>query len=434
MTIISLSKWIRYDNVCAQDYLIKLIIDSLSKSDNIYSDFIKYVTLNKFIGNLNRDLITYYFHVATRNRFLIRKMIRHWVFKRKSLHYINDTDLLLEPFDNTKEYPTIVDNKGIYRFSPGDIYKLIVRNLQYSEYQKPRILPIKNPWSNKILTKIELYNLFVSSYKIHKTPWLLTEYAKLDFNNTLFLRRHNSFLNEKAAYNDVLNLSEKEFRHECEGIFKHNISNTILRYSHFNYNSLKSIPLSTLRKFFTEIIVDLYLKDELGLSITNKQKESLFKLWGEYPHIITKSNKPNSGHKNIYSGGIPTINYEYDLDISRARMMYTYNEIMHLSQSNNPSRVELPANIPEIMDISFESSSSSSYPRTTVINLRDPNTIESTFDRVIRPPISFRIEGRNSTNRDDQFIFGSYFQTARAFHNEMPEVFHEDSDQLMSDY
>ena len=154
MTIISLNKWTPYENICAQDYLIQLIIDSLSKSDNIYSDFIKYVTLNRFIGNSNKDLITYYFHVATRNRFLIHKIIRHWIFKHKSLHYINDTDLLFEPFDDTKEYPKIIDNKGIYRFSPGDIYKLIVGNLQYSEYQIPRILPIKNPWSNQILTKI----------------------------------------------------------------------------------------------------------------------------------------------------------------------------------------------------------------------------------------------------------------------------------------
>ena len=277
--------------------------------------------------------------------------------------------------------------------------------------------------------------MFISSYKIHKTPWLLTEYAKLDFDNTLFLRRHNSFLNEKAAYNDILNLSEREFRNECERIFKHNISNTIIRYGQLNYNSLSSININILRKFFTKIIVDIYLKDGLGISITNKQKESLFKLWGEYPYIITKSKKQKSGHKKKYSKNIQTDASEYDLDISRARMMYAYNEIMHFSRNNyNPS--ELSTNIPDIMDISFESSSS--YPRTTIINLRDPNTLESNFDPVIRPPITFRIEGNNNntnpTNTNNQFSFRSYFQRSRTFHDEIPEVLQEDSDQLMSDY
>tara|TARA_Y100000741_G_scaffold124500_1_gene93805 strand:- start:15959 stop:17353 length:1395 start_codon:yes stop_codon:yes gene_type:complete len=464
MTTISLSKWIQYDNVCAQDYLIQLIIDFLSKSDNIYSNFIKHVTLNKFIGDINKDLITHYFHIATRNRFLVRKTIRNWIFKRRHLHYINDTDLLLEPFDNTKEYPKIVDNLGIggwgiYRFRPGDIYQLIIGNLQYSEYQMPRILPIKNPWSNKILSKIELYNLFISSYKIHKTPWLFVEYAKLDFNNTLFLRRHNSFLTEKAVYNDVLNLSEQEFRDECEKIFKYNISNTIVRYGHLKYNSLNSINIGKLRKFFTQIIFDINLKDGFSLSITNKQKQSLFNLWSEYPHIITKINKQTSCRKKRYYKGTQTINSNYDLDISRARMLYAYNEIMHFAQNSNPNRVELSPTIPDIMDVSFESLSPS-YPRTTVINLRDPHNTESNFDRIIRPPISFRIEGRNytvrqnvETNPEDieiesrsgnytestnslynRFTFNSSYQRQRIVNNEIAEVWQEDSDQYMPDY
>ena len=57
MTNIYLSKWIDYNIVCAQDYLIQMIVDYLSISNNIYSTFIEHVTLNKFIGNDNKDLI-----------------------------------------------------------------------------------------------------------------------------------------------------------------------------------------------------------------------------------------------------------------------------------------------------------------------------------------------------------------------------------------
>jgi hypothetical protein len=135
-------------------------------------------------------------------------------------------------------------------------------------------------------------------------------------------------------------------------------------------------------------------------------------------------------------------------------MLYAYNEIMHFAQNSNPNRVELSTNIPDIMDVSFESLSPS-YPRTTVINLRDPHNTESNFDRIIRPPISFRIEGRNYTvaqnvetnpeniviesrsgnyTESNRFTFNSSYQRQRTINNEIPEVWQEDSDQYMPDY
>ena len=405
MTSICISKWIDYNIVCAQDYLIQIIIDFLSISDNIYSTFLEHVTLNRFIGFDNKDLITHYFHKATRNRFIIRQFIRYWIFKRKNLHYINDTDLLLEPFDNTKNYPTIVDNRGIYRFGSGDIYKMFISNLEYSEYQMPRILPIKNPWSNQILNKTQLYNLFISSYQLHKTPWLFIEYAKLDFNDQLLLRRHNSYLSEKAIYNDVSNLSEKEFRKECDRIFRYNIVNSIIRYNYFKYNSLDSIKINVLRKFFKQIIINNHLRDGFGLSISSKEKQSLFKLWGQYPHIITKVDKNQ-------------INSEYEIDISRARLLYAYNEILNLSHNHTINHTEITAQLPDIMDISFEQSTE--YRRNSILNT------------TIRPPISFQIEGRNydttsSNTNDIPFTFGETNQ------QEIPNIFQTNLEQYMEE-
>ena len=405
MTSICISKWIDYNIICAQDYLIQIIIDFLSISDNIYSTFLEHVTLNRFIGFDNKDLITHYFHKATRNRFIIHQFIRYWIFKRKNLHYINDTDLLLEPFDNTKNYPTIVDNRGIYRFGSGDIYKMFISNLEYSEYQMPRILPIKNPWSNQILNKTQLYNLFISSYQLHKTPWLFIEYAKLDFNDQLLLRRHNSYLSEKAIYNDVSNLSEKEFRKECDRIFRYNIVNSIIRYNYFKYNSLDSIKINVLRKFFKQIIINNHLRDGFGLSISSKEKQSLFKLWGQYPHIITKVDKNQ-------------INSEYEIDISRARLLYAYNEILNLSHNHTINHTEITAQLPDIIDISFEQSTE--YRRNSILN----NTI--------RPPISFQIEGRNydttpSNTNDIPFTFGETNQ------QEIPNIFQTNLEQYMEE-
>ena len=270
----------------------------------------------------------------------------------------------------------------------------------------PRILPIKNPWSNQILNKTQLYNLFISSYQLHKTPWLFIEYAKLDFNDTLLLRRHNSYLSEKAIYNDVSNLSEKEFRKECDRIFRYNIVNSIIRYNYFKYNSLDSIQIHILRKFFKKIIIENYLKDGFGLSISSKQKQSLFKLWGAYPHIITKVDKNKRNSK-------------YETDISRARLLYAYNEILNLSHNHTINHTEITAQLPDITDISFEESIE--YRRNSIINLANSR---NNLNRTIRPPISFQIEGRDT---DIPFTFRATNQ------QEIPNIFQENLEQYMEE-
>ena len=172
---IKLSRWVDYSK---EDQLTKILIDFVSKSNNVYFDINEHALQNRFIHKEYKKPIITCLTKAFRNRYIVMKILRQWIHKYRNLPYLNDTDFQLEPFDNTQKYPEIVDKKGIHRFSSGDIYNMIISKVVYSEYQMPRILKIKNPWTNEILTKTQLYNLYVSSYKQYKTPWLLTEYLK----------------------------------------------------------------------------------------------------------------------------------------------------------------------------------------------------------------------------------------------------------------
>tara|TARA_B100001094_G_scaffold21008_3_gene17774 strand:- start:4735 stop:6372 length:1638 start_codon:yes stop_codon:yes gene_type:complete len=346
-----LSKCVDYSN---QDSLVQNILNMLFKTNNIQENFLIHVEYNRFIGQNNKDIITSIFRQAYRNKFLIEKTIRRWIFRNKRLVYINDTDMLLEPFDNNKKYPEIIDGNGVYRFSPGDIFNMIINKVVYSEYQVPRILPIKNPWSNKIFNKTELYNLFVSSYKITKTPWIMTEYAKVDFDNKKMLYRHQSYLNEQAVILDISNFSESDFRKEAEYIFVNNIYLPLKKYKIFKYSTLKTVPIKILRKYFKQMIINNHLKGGITFKISPDDKKLLFKLWNNYPSIISSNKIQRKIGKKRFKRKKHSNNLLYENDLARARGLYAYNDILYYSQSNNPPNgINLSADLPEIFNIEF---------------------------------------------------------------------------------
>lgn len=196
-----------------------------------------------------------------RFRYLIRKYCRIFAWKRRfsKLRYVNDTDLLLNPFVIDKQYPSIIDGSSIYRFSKNDIYRMIIEKVVYSEEQIPFILKVCNPYTNTPLSKTQLFNLYVSSYDARETPWVLREYALTYFDRDVFFERHSSFLSHKALVADVCSLSNEEFRSECKFV----LNRYILRNSDEdtaidNVKQLDSIKIGVLRRYFTTAIVESF--------------------------------------------------------------------------------------------------------------------------------------------------------------------------------
>ena len=77
-----LSKWIDYSN---EDSLIQNILNMLFETNNIQEQFLIHVENNRFIGQTNKNIITSIFRQAYRNKFLIEKTIKNWIFKRPSI-------------------------------------------------------------------------------------------------------------------------------------------------------------------------------------------------------------------------------------------------------------------------------------------------------------------------------------------------------------
>ena len=280
---IDLSQWtLPTDNT--DEPLHDIMCKALKVADYFFEDLHIYVRHNPFLTTEVKTTVGCYIYTLLRRRYLVVKTLRAWIYKSKNYEYANTMDLLLEDLSPTETYPTLIDNNKIYRFSPSDVRNIIVKKVVSGEFQWPVILPIKNPYTNHVITKTQLYNMYVSCDP-RSSSWVLREYARADFENKVFLARHNSYLREQAVLEDIKSYTDREFKGECSTIFQRSIAYKFKDV--FDYNGLANIPIAELRRVFTPIIVDSYVSYNSNV-LKATMKRNLIRLWEKYPWILTK--------------------------------------------------------------------------------------------------------------------------------------------------
>ena len=288
---IILTKWVLPgENFC--DPLVNIFITALSNTSNFYEQFHDYILTNRFINETLKQQVIHELHNILRRRRLGQKFLTKWYAKTQKLVYVNSSDLLLEEFESNLQYPYVSDKNRIYRFSSSDVHNLIMKSIVFSQFQEPSILPVKNPYTQKVLEKNQLYNLYISSHNLKSVHWLLKEYAHVAFDNKRFLLRHYNYLREKAIYSDIINHTDKEFRYECEELFKIHI---VRKFENiYIYSGLHDVPIHVLRNICTPIIVESYVQHDI-YTISHEAKKQLIKIWELYPWILKCKN--NSSKK-----------------------------------------------------------------------------------------------------------------------------------------
>lgn len=326
---IKLNYWYKSDHI-----LTNILIDYLSKSNNFFHDLHYDVITNRFL-KLELHIILENIRKSLFNRYIIRKYILIFKFKLKKLEIANPQDLLLQDFSKNTKYPYVIENNKIYQFSNTDINCLLKNSLLYSRYRIVTILPMKNPYTNKILNKTELYNLFIDTFLYSKTHWLLKEYVRLNFDNTLFKKLHSSYLLHNAIKTDIKNLSEKMFRQESEKCFVNHIVNKLRKYNSLVFYGFKNIKIEILKSTFTfPLIYDTtqeyeYIYDQ---KIITNIVQDLLKLWKKFPEVYSCSNLMNNKD-------IATANFE----LARNRLINTtHNNTPDNSPPYNPRIFQNP--------------------------------------------------------------------------------------------
>ncbi|PQM60385.1 MAG: hypothetical protein CML47_04635 [Rhodobacteraceae bacterium] len=299
-----------------EDYISDIIITFLSSQDDYFNSLYRHVYRNRFLNKPSMEIVVNNIQKILYRRYLISKLFKQYIYKKRGLVKMNDIDLLMEPLDDNIDYPYIIENNNIYRFGKSDVRNMINTSIHNCRYRHPSILPIKNPYTNSILNKTQLYNLYIKSYENQQMHWILREFAKLDFNTNDFKSIYLSYLQSNALREDIINYSEKEFRRECDLCFRKYVIGPFF-FKHFKYIGLDTIDISILRKFFTQFIIfesqseDIYRSPNQKRGLT-KHIKNIIKFWEIHPWIYaacgpdfsTKDKNTNNAKITLYLNSI----------------------------------------------------------------------------------------------------------------------------------
>lgn len=261
-----------------------------------------HIKKNKFISKEDKLNIENILYRATRRRYLAKKYLHKWIFKSKNYFYkdINSSDLMLQDFDS-ENIIYIYENLNRFKFTPCEFHKIIVNNILSSNHQIPVIKETKNEYTQRSLTKNQLYNIYINiKLRNIKCSWLLDEYVKFDFDSSLMLNKHHSYLKTEAIKNDVIHMDDSEFRTEVENLLQINIMDGIFQNVDGYIINIKNIATSNLRRKFTIPIINEYeisFYESMGLFslsywttyiniLKGQNKKIVFDFWHSYPEII----------------------------------------------------------------------------------------------------------------------------------------------------
>ena len=167
---------------------------------------------NKFLNDTNGEMLTSIYIDSKKilnimNRF-VRK-IKYKLYKK----YENDRDMRFIPLKNydNSEIVEIIENKTIYSFRILDLINLWKISLYTNGNMFPRPNQLKNPFTNMVFKKYNLYNIFISFSKTNFIiPDCILAYYKCNFDMQDF--RHEFF--PKLQYNAIESYSKEGFVNE----------------------------------------------------------------------------------------------------------------------------------------------------------------------------------------------------------------------------
>ena len=161
----------------------------------------------------NYSLLNHYIEILLRVKrqyYILHRIITK--FKRQKYYRpFNEYSLTFEDIDEAQPTYHIYKNRRIYRFSLTDI-KMICMNLcfYHSDFSIA-IKQLRNPYMNTILSKNELYRIFLFLRENNNVPELFSLYMKCHFNEFTFTLHHR-FTILKFGIHDFYKKASKHAR------------------------------------------------------------------------------------------------------------------------------------------------------------------------------------------------------------------------------
>lgn len=236
------------------DWLMRCICNVVLDSSCIktkYRNIRLFVCDNGFLSGDIKKRCYDIFGLALKRKRLFAKLF--FRLRERKFIFKNSCDLLLNPL-NDSFCVSIRRGDIVWRFTRNDIINVFRSKLMSCAFQIPHIRPIKNPYTNEVFTKTELYNLYLGISNHSAKYWFIREFARLDFDKDVFLLDHGSYLYKNAAKEDIYDMDEENFRESCEYLMRRFVGGRFVSYGYF-FIGLDSISISNLRSIFTPFLI-----------------------------------------------------------------------------------------------------------------------------------------------------------------------------------
>ena len=244
-------------------------IKTIKSMNSHIVDFKRYLINNKFISEPVRNESIKCVDEMLRKAFLSYKYGKIWLVNCiKRTTSVNGFDLELNEIDENKKDVIVYVDVGArrkYLFSQKDFRKLIITNLEnsYMYDHLPQPSPIKNPYTNKDFTKLELIEI---DSMLIDSPLIWNMYRNCKYNLERFKLINFNYLLVCSAGSYVDQLEKDDIVFYIEDIF--------MFYNFVNYcglcledrGNLKNRKLRSIliNWFLFQKRLGIFTKDDLG--------------------------------------------------------------------------------------------------------------------------------------------------------------------------
>ena len=262
-------------------YIIQRLYSSTKSNINIYLNFI---IKNRFLNNKKKQIQeNIYLYIQK-----IKRNLHHFVYccKFKLLKKLNVVNLFYEPFKKNAIY--LIEDNIKYGFDIFELKKIVNNSFNYLDIDYPKIIKIKNPYTNKPFSCANIYNIYFYLLSNFSIPFMFHNYYVNNLNpeisSLLCLNNHyiECYKNKYNSYSDSVKI------------------NIIKRMFQINkYYNFKNLPEKIIINYFQNIGMNYYIYENLLLNGFNLDIIHHYKI--KYIRPLTRFYLKNTNYYRRYS-------------------------------------------------------------------------------------------------------------------------------------
>jgi hypothetical protein len=233
---------------------------------------------NKFSSRKTKEELINHFCKFKQTYWAFTKFARIWKIKRIPTRI--QTDLYMNELDpNLPSTFQLVHPNGIYLFSLQNLARIIVDAITHQSGMFVEPLPIKNPYTNGILSKCDLINIYLSlknnNIRIHE---MLEKFFRCEFNIFEFRRKHETELRDLAIFQYAKNASPEELAQDIDDMFRlHKMTTKIKISPGFPQKKL----VETMRPFLQVYLLERFSFSSMTRKFSAKQLDRMLNQFAE---------------------------------------------------------------------------------------------------------------------------------------------------------